>query len=163
MTKTNAALLDDIEKLRTLPVAQLRARYLELFGEETTSRNKDYLFKRIAYRMQEKKYGGLTLRARERAAILAEDAPIRRRLSPSTDAAEVVRLPPPTNRDPRLPPPGTELRRTFDGIEHIVTVLEDGFAFRGKPYKSLSIIAREITGTRWNGFGFFGLLRKESA
>lgn len=162
MTKTDPALLEQMEKLRTLPVAQLRARYLELFGEETTSRNKDYLFKRIAYRMQEKKYGGLTMRARERAAILAEDAPIRRRLSPSSDAAPVV-APPPTNRDSRLPPPGVELRRTFDGVEHVVTVLDDGFSFRGKPYKSLSVIAREITGTRWNGFGFFGLLRKESA
>jgi hypothetical protein len=161
MTKADPTLLDEIEKLRTLPVADLRARYLELFGEETTSRNKDYLFKRIAYRRQEKKYGGLTPRARARAELLAADAPIRRRLSPSSDVAEVVRVPP-TNRDPRLPPVGTELRRVFDGVEHVVTVLEDGFTFRGKPYKSLSIIAREITGTRWNGYGFFGLLRKES-
>jgi hypothetical protein len=161
MTK-ETTLLDEAEKLRTLPVADLRARYRELFGEETTSRNKDYLFKRIVYRMQEKKYGGLTPRARARAALLAEDAPIRRRLSANTEAAEVLRLPT-TNRDPRLPPAGTELRRAFDGVEHVVTVLEDGFTFRGKPYKSLSVIAREITGTRWNGFGFFGLLRKESA
>jgi hypothetical protein len=67
------------------------------------------------------------------------------------------------NRDPRLPPAGTELRRTFDGAEHIVNVLDDGFMFRGKQYRSLSLIAREITGTRWNGYGFFGLLQKESA
>ena len=162
MTKTDSALIDEVDKLRTLPVADLRARYLELFGEETTSRNKDYIFKRIAYRLQERKYGGLTPRARARAALLAEDAPIRRRLSPNADAPEVV--PEPTsNRDPRLPPAGTELRRTFDGTEHVVTVLEDLFMFRGKQYRSLSLVAREITGTRWNGYGFFGLLRKESA
>ncbi|HYM98029.1 MAG TPA: DUF2924 domain-containing protein [Candidatus Sulfotelmatobacter sp.] len=162
MTKTDSALVDEIEKLRTLPVADLRIRYQELFGEETTSRNKDYLFKRIAYRLQEKKYGGLTPRARARAELLAEDAPIRRRLSAVTDAPEFVRQPP-ENRDRRLPPAGTELRRTFDGAEHIVTVLDAGFMFRGKQYRSLSLIAREITGTRWNGYGFFGLLQKESA
>lgn len=162
MTKADSALIDEVDKLRALPVADLRARYLELFGEETTSRNKDYIFKRIAYRLQERKYGGLTPRARARAELLAEDAPIRRRLSPNADAPEVVREPP-SNRDPRLPPAGTELRRTFDSTEHVVTVLDDGFTFRGKQYRSLSLIAREITGTRWNGYGFFGLLRKESA
>jgi hypothetical protein len=140
MTKTDSALVDEVEKLRTLPVADLRVRYLELFGEETTSRNKDYLFKRIAYRLQERKYGGLTPRARERAALLAEDAPIRRRLSAIADAPELVRQPA-DNRDPRLPPAGTELRRTFDGAEHIVTVLDDGFMFRGKQFRSLSLIA----------------------
>lgn len=162
MTKADSALIDEVDKLRTLPVADLRVRYLELFGEETTSRNKDYIFKRIAYRLQERKYGGLTPRARARAELLAEDAPIRRRLSAVADAPELVRQPP-ENRDPRLPPAGTELRRTFDGTEHVVTVIDDGFMFRGKQYRSLSLVAREITGTRWNGFGFFGLLRKESA
>ena len=162
MTTTGSAMLDEIEKLRLLPVADLRARYLELFGEETTSRNKDYLFKRLAYRMQERKYGGLTAKARARAATLAEDAPIRRRLTPTTEAPDAVREPP-SNRDPRLPPAGTELKRAFEGSEHVVTVLEDGFTFRGKTYRSLSEIAREITGTRWNGYGFFGLLRKERA
>ena len=162
MTKADGTLLDEVDALRNLTVAELRARYLHHFGEESTSRNKDFLFKRIAYRLQERKYGGLTPRARARAELLAEDAPIRRRLSANTEAAEIVRQPP-ENRDPRLPPAGTEIRRTFDGAEHVVTVLDDGFMFRGKRYKSLSLIAREISGTRWNGYGFFGLLRKECA
>ncbi len=162
MTKADSALIEEVDKLRTLSVAALRVRYLELFGEETTSRNKDFLFKRIAYRLQERKYGGLTPRARARAVLLAEDAPIRRRPSPGAEAPVLVPEPS-SKRDPRLPPPGTELRRAFDGAEHIVKVLDDGFTFRGKPYQSLSLIAREITGTRWNGYGFFGLLRKESA
>ena len=87
----------------------------------------------------------------------------RRRLSANTEAAEIVREPPPDDRDPRLPPAGAEIRRVFDGVEHVVTVLDDGFMFRGKRYKSLSMIAREISGTRWNGYGFFGLLQKASA
>ena len=162
MTTRGSAMLDEIEKLRLLAVADLRARYLELFGEETTSRNKDYLFKRLAYRMQERKYGGLTAKALARAATLAEDAPIRRRLTSTTETPEPVREPP-SKRDPRLPPAGTEIKRAFGGGEHVVTVLEDGFTFGGKTYRSLSEIAREITGTRWNGYGFFGLLRKERA
>jgi len=162
MTKADTTLIDAADKLRVLSVAELRARYLELFGEETTSRNKDYIFKRIVYRLQERKYGGLTPRARERAALLAEDAPIRRRLSPRADVPEALQKAT-HDRDPRLPPVGTELRRTFDDAEYVVTVHEDGFLFRGSRYRSLSLIAREITGTRWNGYGFFGLLRKETA
>lgn len=162
MTKGDTALLDEIEELRMLKVAELRARYLELFGEESASRNKGYLFKRIAYRLQEKKYGGLTPRARARAELLAIDAPIRRRVTAGTQPRETVRRPR-LSRDPRLPPVGTELRRVFDGVEHVVTVLEDAFTFGGRQYRTLSAIAREVTGTRWNGYGFFGLLAKESA
>jgi len=162
MTKADPALLEEVEKLRKLSVAELRARYLELFGEETTSRNKDFLFKRIVYRMQERKYGGLTPATIARAMTLAEDAPIRRRLSANFEPPPVVQEAPAT-RDPRLPPAGAELRRVFGGVEHVVTVLDEGFLFRGKRYKSLSMIAREISGTRWNGYGFFGLLQKASA
>jgi hypothetical protein len=131
MTTRDSAMLDEIEKLRLLPVADLRARYLELFGEETTSRNKDYLFKRLAYRMQERKYGGLTAKARARAATLAEDAPIRRRLTPTTEAPEAVREPP-SKRDPRLPPAGTELTRPRRGQEARRREAEDGGAAPGQ-------------------------------
>ena len=68
-----------------------------------------------------------------------------------------------TKGDSRLPPPGAVLRRTFRGVEHLVTVLEDGFLHEGEKYTSLSVLARVITGTRWNGFGFFGLLGKRAA
>lgn len=147
----------ELDKLRKLSVPELRVRYLELFGAETTNRNRDFLFKRIAYRLQERKYGGLTPRALARAELLAEDMPIRWRLGTSTSAPELALVRRPATRDPRLPPPGTELRRIFDGIEHVVTVLDGNFRFRGKTYQSLSLIAHEITGTRWNGYGFFGL------
>jgi hypothetical protein len=162
MTETDPALLDEVEMLSKLSGAELRARHLELFGEETTRRNKDFLFKRIVYRMQERKYGGLTPATIARAMTLAEDAPLRRRLSANVEPPPVIQEPP-AARDPRLPPAGAELRRVFGGVEHVVTVLDDGFLFCGKRYKSLSMIAREISGTRWNGYGFFGLLQKASA
>jgi hypothetical protein len=148
-------LLNQIAALRKLRVSGLRERYREVFGEDTASRNKTYLFKRIAYRIQEQKYGGLSDRAKKRAAELAKDAPIRRgRLKIDTAAPE---------RDPRLPAPGTLLTRTFAKRDHVVKVLKNGFEYEGKPYRSLSAIAKEITKTAWNGFGFFGLLAKEKA
>jgi hypothetical protein len=58
-------------------------------------------------------------------------------------------------RDPRLPSPGTILKRVHDGVEHQVKVLADGFEYRGEQYRSLSKVARTITGTPWNGFLFF--------
>lgn len=79
MNEPDDALIREILALRPLSVTELRARYLALFGEETASRNKDYLFKRIAYRMQEQKYGGLSRAAVARAELLAAQAPIRRR------------------------------------------------------------------------------------
>ena len=158
MTAAHDELMHEIASLRRLPVSALRERYLELFGEETTSRNKDYLFKRIAFRMQEKKYGSLSKAARDRAKKLVEKAPTRRR--PPKGASEA--LPQPHQRDPRLPPVGSTLARIHNGAEHQVTVLEEGFEHDGKRYKSLSQVARAITGTRWNGFLFFGLTKKKA-
>jgi hypothetical protein len=64
-------------------------------------------------------------------------------------------------RDSRLPAPGTLLTRDFKGRTHVVKVLTDGFEYEGRTYRSLSAIAGEIAGTRWNGFLFFGLNREE--
>ena len=160
MAKTDDSLIKEMIAVRKLSMEELRARYLELFGEESKSRNKDYLFKRIAYRLQELKHGGLTEAARARAESLAEHAPVRRRLPPGA-AEELTRVAQP--RDPRLPPVGTVLRRTFNGAEHEVTVLDDGFEYQGERFTSLSVLASKIAGTRWNGYGFFRLLKKECA
>jgi hypothetical protein len=149
----------EIAGLQKLKVPELRKRYLALFGEESRSQNKQYLFKRIAYRMQEKKYGGLTERARRRTAELAKDAPIRRR--PNLKGMEVAKETK-RERDPRLPNAGTLLRRVHGKTEHTVKVLERDFEYKGKRHRSLSAIARQITGTSWNGFSFFGLNQQEA-
>ncbi len=161
MTMAKENMLKKADELLKLSMAELRERFLALFGEATTSRNKVYLVKRIVYGQQERKHGGLSEKARQRAAELAENAPIRRRLAADTLPIEVAEPAPP--RDPRLPAPGTPLRRTYNGVEHVVTVLDADFLYNGTKYGSLSVIAREITGTRWNGFGFFGLLGKDAA
>lgn len=157
MTDTHNPLIHDILALRELPVAKLRERYLALFGEETTSRNKDYLFKRLVYRMQEQRYGGLSQRAQDRAKELASQAPIRRRPPRNVASVSIVEQ---TARDPRLPPVGTVLRREFKGEVHEARVLTDGFEYRGERFTSLSTLASRIAGTRWNGFTFFKCARR---
>ncbi len=158
-----AEIVDQLAELQAMNVAALRERYAEVFGEPTRSRNKDYLRKKIAYRIQELAEGGLSARARARIEELAEDAPVRWRAprkSNGDGAADPPASKEATTRDPRLPAPGTVITRTHGGVEHQVTVLEDGFEYRGERYPTLSKIAKEITGTHWNGFLFFRLQRR---
>lgn len=166
--KAFASVVDQLAELKTMTVAGLRVRYEEVFGEPSRSRNKDYLRKKIAYRIQELAEGGLSDRARARIEELAGDAPVRWRSSSKGngavdgDGAEApaVAVAETPARDPRLPPPGTVITREHDGVEHKVTMLEDGFEYRGTRYPTLSAIAREISGTNWNGFLFFRLQRR---
>jgi hypothetical protein len=143
--------------LERMSVAQLAEKYRELYGEPTQSRNKDYLRKRLAWRIQELAEGGLPQRALAKIAELGDELPERWRmrqaaLQPSAPAAA-----PASQRDPRLPPPGSVLTRLYQGVEHQVTVREEDFEYQGESFKTLSRIARRITGTAWNGFLFFGL------
>ena len=150
MAKTISAA--EIDKLRDLSMGELRSMWKKLFGEDCRSRNKDYLQRRIAYRLQEKEEGGLSQRARKQLDELLVDfeVHVRRPLPPLPNAQ--------ATRDPRLPPVGTVLVRQYRGAEHQVAVLEGGFDYQGERFASLSEIARQITGTRWNGWGFFHLL-----
>lgn len=156
--KTVANIGRELAALKTMSVGELAEKYREVFGEPTRTRNKEYLRKRIAYRLQEQAEGGLSLRALERIEQLAPDAPVRwrqpvvRQDSPGNPV--VVPITKPT-RDPRLPPPGTILSRRHNGVAHQVTVLDDGFDYNGERYSSLSRVARVITGKAWNGYMFF--------
>jgi hypothetical protein len=154
--------------LESMNVPALRARYREVFKEDSRSHNGPYLRKRIGYRLQEMAYGGLSERAKARIRELVVDAPIRRRGFPVSKEVLVGKLaaaesPAPgvasATRDQRLPPAGTTLRRQYGKSVHVVTVEDDGFVFRGQRHDSLSKVARLITGTSWNGFTFFGLTK----
>ena len=147
----------EIEALRGHKTKALKARYRELFGEQSPSSNHAHLFRRIAWRLQALAEGDLSQRARDRAAELASDVDLR--LRPPRQfwheiEEERSRRP---KRDPRLPEPGTLLRRQYQGKPVCVKVLKDGFEYDGKQYASLSAIAPSVTGMRWNGFSFFGL------
>jgi DUF2924 family protein len=151
----------EVAALRRLSTRDLRARYAETFGEATNANNKVWLVKRIAWRLQVQAEGDLSERARRRAAELANDADLR--LSPPVEKAVA---PPPEflalaaqrrQTDDRVPPPGTVITRTYKGETLQVQVLEYGFSFEGAVYKSLSAVARTITGQHCNGLHFFRL------
>lgn len=153
----------EIAALKNMTVGQLRARYEEIFGEATRAGNKDFLFKRIIWRLQSLAEGDLSERARRRAADIARDADIRMTIPkpPKTSAGAEHRTvaAPAALGDDRLPIPGTVLTRTYRGRAHHVTVLPKGFEYDGEVYRTLSAVAKKITGAHWNGFLFFGLAK----
>ena len=161
----DAALWAEIEHLRTLKTGASRARYQELFGAATHSSNKQFLFRRIAWRLQARAEGDLTERVLRRAAEIADEADLRLR-APRSFVAELspeprrITAPRRPSRDWRLPPVGTTLTRQYRGQTVLVLIREDGFEYQGRPYRSLSAIARQVTGTRWNGLAFFGLTER---
>jgi Protein of unknown function (DUF2924) len=146
----------ELAALEAMTVGELAEKYRELFGVPTRTRNKDYLRRRIAWRIQEQREGGLSPHALERIAELAPHAPARwRDPVPQGGAMDAAIAGKPRARDPRLPAPGTVVTRIHKGVEHRVTVLVDGFEYQGTRHRSLSQIASLITGTPWNGFRFF--------
>jgi len=119
----------------------LKKMWQDLFGNSPPPYNKAFLVKRVSYRLQELAFGGLSEATEARLTALANDA------------VDPVRM----KRHKPQPVTGTRLIREWQGVAHQVTVLDDGFEYRGCWYQSLSVIARTITGTRWSGPVFFGL------
>ena len=130
--------------LKTMPMPALKAQWRDLFETDPPPFNRRYLENRLAYRIQELAYGGLKPETIRRLEIAGE------RSTATTSRTRRIR------HDAR-PVVGTRLVREYCGVEHTVTVLADGYEWEGRPYQSLSAIARAITGTRWNGLVFFGL------
>ena len=128
-------------ELRAMDVASLHARYVELFGREPRSRHREHLYRKVAFKIQERAFGGLSAVARKRLdGLIAE--------------IELPTAPP--MRDGLAP--GSVLSRVWHDRRIEVRVLDDGrFEFEGATYRSLSAIARKVTGSAWNGPLFFGL------
>jgi hypothetical protein len=173
------AVTGQIAALAHRSTRDLVRQYEEVFGAPPRSRNVRWLRKRIAFRLQEAAEGSLSDRARLRVAELGDELPLawRERLGRAHAAASVASAAAPpasstaphcappmrasvARRDPRLPAPGTVLRRTHEGVEHQVVVLDVGFRYRDETFTNLSHIARLITGTSWNGYLFFGLKQR---
>jgi DUF2924 family protein len=156
-----------LEAFEDSKVAELKKRYRELFGVVSKSSNKQFLFRRIAWRLQANKEGDLSERARRRATEIADDRDLRVRTPkefcarPDSGSGIVDRRRPP--KDGRLPAPGTLLTRRLGDRQIVVKVLADGFEYESRRYRSLSAIAREVTGTRWNGLLFFHLTERRDA
>jgi hypothetical protein len=157
----------EIAALKRMTVRELRIRYAEVFGEETRAGNKPWLVKRIAWRLQSQAEGDLSERARQRAAELSNDADVR--LSPpktkttsSTSAKGTKTTILAMNGDDRLPPPGTVITREYKGQSLQAMVLAKGFEFEGEVFKSLSAVAKAITGQHCSGYYFFRLGKEKS-
>ncbi|MDF7809465.1 DUF2924 domain-containing protein [Pontiellaceae bacterium B12219] len=147
------------EALMGLPMPELRERFAVCYGHSTTSRNRVHLVHRILWAEQRDAFGGISEAARNKALAMADDRDAKERFaqakSPAVrDAKNTVTIG--YHSAPNLLP-GTVLHREYQGTDVRVLVLEKGFEWNGEFYKSLSAVARAITGTRWNGKLFFGL------
>ena len=142
--------LAQLAALKGAPAAALKAKWRALFDTEPPPYNRRFLESRLAYRIQELAYGGLKKETVERLRVLA------RQYDGKTGARAKT-------RSDRLPIAGTRLVREWQGVQHCVTIRGEDFEFQGRPYKSLSAIAREITKVRWNGWVFFGLKNHRGA
>jgi hypothetical protein len=140
MTNT---VLARVAALKAMQINDLKQQWRDLFDTEPPPYNRRFLESRLAYRIQELAYGRLKPETVERLEALAEgldrNTPMQRRRGMSRPLA------------------GTVLVREWQGVEHRIAVVDDGYEYQGRPYKSLSAVARAITGTRWNGLVFFGL------
>ena len=132
----------ELESLKTLSHAQLKERWNELYDVTCPAHmSRRFLLKAIAYRIQEKSFGGLSKTTRRRLDKAAAELAAGRSLSTSR---------------PKIKP-GTRLLREWQGTVHEVIILDKGVRYRDQPWPSLSAVAREITGARWSGPRFFGL------
>lgn len=158
----NAGNLDaQIDALDAMPLTSLQSTFREVFGFADRSHNRAHLLKRLRWRLQELAEGGLSEDALRKIDELGDWLPDAWKDRPAPPA--VVEA---AERDPRLPPAGSTLRRKHGDVIHEVLVREDGFQYAGEHFKNLSAVAKRISGTIWSGFAFFGLagpLRKKGA
>ena len=150
----------ELRRLNGLRVSQLREEFERVSGEPARSNNRVFLVKRIAWRIQAAAEGGLTQRVREMAMRLAREQDLRMRPREEIHRA-FEGLEAPASRGRELPPPGSVLTRMYKGRRVEVRVERDGtFEWEGRAFKSLSAVAKAITGSDWNGRLFFGLSRR---
>ena len=145
---THEPILARLAALKAMSVNELKTEWQALYDAPAPNNSRNFLEGRLAYRIQELTYGGPDKQTRRLLDLLADEVD-----GTLTRKAQIA--------DPRNPVVGTKLIREWDGVAHTVTVLREGFDWDGQRYKSLSAVARAITGTRWNGYRFFGLRERK--
>ena len=145
---THEPMLTRLAALKAMSVNELKTEWQAMFDAPAPNNSRTFLESRLAYRIQELTYGGPDKQTRRLLDLLADEVE-----GTLTRKSQIA--------DPRNPVVGTKLIREWDGIAHTVTVLKEGFEWGGQRYKSLSAVARAITGTRWNGYRFFGLRERK--
>ncbi len=155
----DATILSQISALQRMPVADLQAEWIRLYGEPTRSRNRQFLFRRLAWRIQELQHGGLSDVAKDRIDKLAPEFTRAR-----TPAEAPTTLPDEhrPRRDPRLPSPGTLIVKAYKGRELRVVVRDDGLELDGTMYATATALAKAITGSKSiNGWLFLGIAKRK--
>jgi hypothetical protein len=145
---THEPILTRLAALKAMSVNELKTEWQAMFDAPAPNNSRTFLESRLAYRIQELTYGGPDKQTRRLLDLLADEVE-----GTLTRKAQIA--------DPRNPVTGTRLIREWEGVEQTVTVLKDGFDWQGRKFKSLSAVAREISGTRWNGYRFFGLRERK--
>ena len=156
----------EMATLKRMTVPDLRREYAEVFGESTRSRHKQFLIRRIIWRLQANEEGDLSERARLRAKELAAGSDVRLtapRMEPSLPGGTTKVSQVQISQDDRLPMPGAIITRRYKGESIEVRVLPHGFEYQGEIYRSLSAVAKQVTGSHWNGYHFFGLNKRGDA
>ena len=144
-----------IMALKDLPTKELQQKYEEFFqGQKSPTNNRVYLWKRIAFRIQELEYGSLADEAKTRLQELTQEFDPINHVKKPIDASSPKKK---HGRDHRLPIPGTILVKEYKGAKYEIKMYEKSFEFNNKVYRSLTSIAKEITGAHWNGYLFFNL------
>lgn len=147
-------IVEQIMTLKNQSIEELKAKYEEIFkGEKPTSSNKPFLWRKIAYRLQEVEYGGLSINTQNRVNELIDHYdPVNNKMLRPQSAPGKNKT---NGRDTRLPIPGAIIRKEYKGQVLEVKVLEKGFEYEGLSYKTLSAVAKKVTGDHWNGYLFF--------
>ena len=162
-------LRQQIDELAAMDVAALQTRHLESLGKATTCAHRQFLFRKLAWHLQTEAEGRLPESAIKLARSIARDTPLwarvltnadRRRAGMPMDNSATTTIE--QAHDARTPLPGGPIVKQCRGQTHVVTVLEKGFEFEGCKFPSLSAVAFEITGTKWNGYLFFGLTKEKT-
>ena len=141
-----------------MPMSQLLLRYTEVYGKAPRIKHREHLWKRIAWRLQEQRLGGLTNQAKERIGELVADLDL-----PLSESRRTIAGALRERGHPSDPGPGSVLVKEWHGNEYRVTMLEEGCEYEGAVFRSLSAVARAITGAHWNGRLFFGLTTRKRA
>lgn len=140
----DASVVAQLAALKRMTVVELKTKWESLFGAPAPNNSRSYLELRLGYRIQELTLGGLSRETRRTLDLLADE------IDGKIGRKAII-------ADGRNPVAGTRLLREWNGAEHTVTVMKDGFDWQGRKFKSLSATAKAITGTQWNGYRFFGL------
>lgn len=149
-------IITQVARLQKMALPQLQEEWEREYGESPKTGDRDALWKQLARKIQEDQLPAISDLEAETAEYRAKA----RGVSPEDWRPEKRKVRTrniPRSAESRVPPPGTMVTRVFRGQEVAVKVLEDGFEYSGQVYRSLSAIAREVTGTSWNGYTFFGL------